>query len=95
MVGTTAKWTWLGVIFGAVSAGAQASGEITRWPEVSAKIDQIYAEYDSRNTPGGVVAVLHRGEVVHLKGYGVANRELGIPWPPDTRYRVHEETERP
>ncbi len=73
---------------GTVYAGAQDRPEITRWPEVSAKIDQIYAEHDSRHTPGGVIAVLYRGEVVHLEGYGAANREFGVRWTPDTRYRI-------
>ncbi len=88
MVRTTARWALIGLFLGAVSVGAQARPEITRWPEVSAKIDQLYAKYDSPRTPGGVIAVLYRGEVVHLKGYGAANREFGVRWTPDTRYRI-------
>ncbi len=84
---TATKYALIG-LFLAASAGAQVGAEVTRWPEVSAKIDQIYAEYDSPRTPGGVIAVLHRGEVVHLKGYGAANRQFDVRWTPDTRYRI-------
>ncbi len=88
MLRTTTKYAVLGLFLGAVSAGAQAPPEITRWPDVSAKIDRLYAEADSPHTPGGVIAVLYRGEVVHLKGYGAANREFDVRWTPDTRYRI-------
>ncbi len=88
MVRTTAKWALILFFLEAVSASAQARPEITRWPDVSARIDQLYAKYDSLRTPGGVIAVLYRGEVVHLKGYGAANREFGVRWTPETRYRI-------
>jgi len=36
--------------------------------------------------PGAIVAVLEHGQVIHLKGYGYANREFRIPWDPEIRY---------
>ena len=75
-------------LLAAPTLGAQTATELTEWPAVSEKIDQIVAEVDKPQTPGGVIAVIYRGEVVHLKGYGAANRELRVPWTPDTRYRI-------
>lgn len=64
------------------------AGTITQSPELSRRIDALYARYDKPHTPGGVAAVIYRGEVLHLKGYGSANREFDVRWTPDTRYRI-------
>ncbi|MGD8727694.1 MAG: serine hydrolase domain-containing protein, partial [Gemmatimonadales bacterium] len=37
----------------------------------------------------GVVLVAKDGETVFQKGYGLANREWGIPNAPDTRHKIH------
>lgn len=42
--------------------------------------------------PGAIVAVLRKGEVVHLRGYGYANREFDVPWTPDTLYTFFSTT---
>ena len=65
-----------------------AASEVAKWPRLSEKIDQLYAQVDRSHTPGGVAAVIYRGELIHLKGYGAANRELDVPWTSDTRYRI-------
>ncbi len=61
---------------------------ISKWPDLTASIDSLFAPYDRPHSPGGVSAVLFEGEVIHLKGYGAANREFDVPWRPDTRYRI-------
>jgi len=43
------------------------------------KIDQIFHQFDSANSPGCAVAVIHKGKVIHNKGYGFANLEYDIP----------------
>ncbi|MDX2058029.1 MAG: serine hydrolase domain-containing protein [Gemmatimonadales bacterium] len=73
---------------GSALAQAPAPAEIARRPELSRRIDSLYAPYTRPGTVGGVVVVIHRGEVIHLKGYGAAQREFGVPWTPDTRYRL-------
>jgi len=55
---------------------------------LSRRIDAIYASLDRPRTAGGVAAVIYKGELLHLKGYGSANREFDVRWTPDTRYRV-------
>ena len=39
------------------------------------RIDRIFAAYDKPDSPGCAVAVLHRGKVIHRRGYGRAHLE--------------------
>ncbi|MFN0182074.1 MAG: serine hydrolase [Gemmatimonadales bacterium] len=71
-----------------VAAQAPAPAVFALRPEFSRQIDSLYAPYTKPPTVGGVVVVIHRGQVIHLKGYGAAQREFGVPWTPDTRYRL-------
>lgn len=57
-------------------------------PEVASAIDALFAEVDSPDHPGAVVAVVHAGEVVHLRCFGLANVEDGVPVTPDTVFRL-------
>src|SRR5687767_508055 len=43
------------------------------------KVDQIFAQWDKPDTPGCAVAVMRAGQIVHKRGYGVANLELAVP----------------
>ena len=43
----------------------------------TARIDSVFAAYTRPGSPGCVVAVMRRGEIVFGRGYGVANRETG------------------
>ena len=53
-----------------------------------ALIDGLVSRYDSFGTFNGSVLVAANGEVVFKKGYGLANREWGIPNQTDTRFRL-------
>jgi CubicO group peptidase (beta-lactamase class C family) len=57
-------------------------------PALSRGIDSLFAPFNRPRVAGGVAAVLHRGEVIHLKGYGAAQREFDVRWTADTRYRL-------
>ncbi len=48
------------------------------------RIDAIFEQYDSLDSPGVAVAVTKNGETVFLKGYGAANLEHKIPINPKT-----------
>jgi CubicO group peptidase (beta-lactamase class C family) len=76
--------------FGSVSAAGQdtGAGEITARPELSRRIDSLFAGVDRPHRAGGVVGVVHLGQVIHLRGYGAAQREFDVRWTPDTRYRL-------
>ncbi len=64
------------------------SDPIATWPDLTSAIDALFADYDKPFHPGGMTAVIYEGELIHLKGYGAANREFNVPWTADTRYRI-------
>lgn len=96
------KATWLALVvslsgllsglFPAQAVAAQAAWNVAKDPQLSAQVDALYGYYDAPHTPGAIVAVLQRGEVVHLRGYGHANREFDAPWTPDTLYTFFSTT---
>ena len=48
--------------------------------EALAVLDETIKNYlEENNIPGGLVAVASRGEIVHLRSYGMANVELAVP----------------
>lgn len=52
------------------------------------KIDDLmstYAKYDQFN---GSVLVAEKGKIIYKKGFGLANKEWGIPNQPDTKHRL-------
>lgn len=76
---TLARCLWIGVVLGlAVNAPARAD-----------RIDDFVADQMSRqHIPGLSLAVLKDGKPVKVKGYGVANLELGAPATPETVYQI-------
>ncbi len=57
--------------------------------EAFAELDaRIHAHLEENNIPGGLVAVASKGEMVHLKTYGMANVELSVPVSQDTVFEI-------
>lgn len=86
----TALWSAGAVTGGMRAAGAQA----VRVPP-AARVDAIFADYDSRATPGCAVAVVHGDSVVFRKAYGMAHVGFGVPmttatttWIPYSEARI-------
>jgi len=50
--------------------------------------DGVLAPHLQPGGPGAAVAIGQRGEVIHAKGYGLANVEWGIPIGLDTVFRI-------
>src|SRR5438876_11739210 len=50
--------------------------------------DFIKAEMTKRHIPGVSVAIVREGKPVTLKGYGMANVELGVPATENTVYEL-------
>lgn len=48
----------------------------------------IRAQMEAQNIPGLSFAVLRDGEIVKTEGYGVADRESGVPATPETVYKI-------
>jgi CubicO group peptidase (beta-lactamase class C family) len=55
---------------------------------VNERIEAVLREVFAKGGPGGAVGVAHRGRTVHLRGYGLANVEHGIPFTPTTPTRL-------
>ncbi len=53
-------------------------------PELTAKIDSLFAKWAKPDSPGVIVAIAQGGETIHARGYGMANLEHGVPLTPDT-----------
>jgi CubicO group peptidase (beta-lactamase class C family) len=45
----------------------------------SAKVDKLFAKWDTKTSPGAAVLVVRDGKPIHQKAYGMAHLELGVP----------------
>ena len=50
--------------------------------------DQLFAEWDSPNSPGCALGVIRDGQFVYKRGYRMANLEHNIPISSDTVFRI-------
>jgi CubicO group peptidase (beta-lactamase class C family) len=50
----------------------------------SARVDQLFAEYNNPRSPGCSVAISRNGAIVYERGYGMADLEWNIPITPAT-----------
>jgi CubicO group peptidase (beta-lactamase class C family) len=58
-------------------------------PSIQDRVDTyVKAEMERQKIPGMAVAVVQGGKVVVLKGYGLANVELGVPVKPETIFQA-------
>ncbi|MCI0436415.1 MAG: beta-lactamase family protein [Gemmatimonadetes bacterium] len=71
---------WLAAAALATPASAQSEAE--------ARIDSIFARWDSAASPGCAVGVYHAGQIVLAKGYGMANLEHAVPIRPASIFHV-------
>ncbi|MFC1717655.1 serine hydrolase domain-containing protein [Candidatus Poribacteria bacterium] len=49
---------------------------------LSAKVDELFAEWDKPNSPGAALAIVKDGSVAYKRGYGSANLEYDIAIDP-------------
>jgi CubicO group peptidase (beta-lactamase class C family) len=56
--------------------------------DLSQRVDELFKQWQSKETPGAAVLVMLDGKVVHSRGYGMANLEHGIPIGPDTVFDI-------
>jgi CubicO group peptidase (beta-lactamase class C family) len=52
------------------------------------QINEIFAAYNRMDSPGCAVGVIHNGQLVFERGYGMASLELGVPNSPQTVFYV-------
>ncbi len=56
--------------------------------DVQAKIDRLFADYDNHSGPGCALGVIHEGELVYGRGYGLADLEQQVPNTLDTVFHL-------
>ena len=78
----TALFTACG--FAAVTIAAEAPSAT----QMSAQVDALFAQWAKPTSPGCAVAVMKDGQIVHERGYGMADLDHDIPITPDTVFHV-------
>jgi CubicO group peptidase (beta-lactamase class C family) len=46
---------------------------------LTAKVDQLFAQWDKPDTPGCALGVIKDGQIAYRRNYGMASLELGVP----------------
>lgn len=52
------------------------------------QVDEIFARWDNKDSPGAAVAVVQNGAIIYKKGYGMAHLEYDIPNSPSTVFHI-------
>jgi len=52
------------------------------------QVDEVFAQWNSRDSPGAAVAVVKNGAIIYKKGYGMANLEYDISISPSTIFHI-------
>ena len=72
-------WGFLFVIFLLSVAAAD---------EKTAKVDKLFAKWDSTVSPGAALAIIKDGEIIYKRGYGMANLEHNVPITSTSVFRI-------
>jgi CubicO group peptidase (beta-lactamase class C family) len=64
--------------------GASVGSVLPDTAVLSQQVDQLFQRWHRPDSPGAAVLVMSGGDVVHARGYGMANLEHGIPMRPST-----------
>ena len=51
-------------------------------------IDAVFANWDRTDSAGCAVGIVHDGELVHARGYGMADLDHGIALASDSVFRI-------
>lgn len=83
------RWmTWAGIIFvqATLVAGTTQAQSLT--PDVSKRVDGVFARWDRRDSPGCALGVYKDGNIIYKHGYGMANLNDDVPITPVTVFHV-------
>ncbi len=56
--------------------------------ELIPQIDALFVPWDKTCSPGCALAVIHEGEIIYKRGYGMASLEFGVPITPQTVFQI-------
>lgn len=57
-------------------------------PDVTSKVDALFAPFNKNDSPGCVVVVVKNGRVLYKKGFGMANLDYDIPITPTSVFDI-------
>lgn len=69
---------------GPLSSDKLVTSEIT----LNDEVDEIFAAWDTTDSPGAAVAIVKDGAILYKKGYGLANVEYDIPIETSTIFHI-------
>jgi CubicO group peptidase (beta-lactamase class C family) len=75
------KSLWLFILILTLSLSAAADDRTD-------KVDKLFETWDSTVSPGAALAIIHNGEIIYKRGYGMANMEHNVPITPETVFRI-------
>ena len=55
---------------------------------ISKQVDELFSEWDSKDSPGCALGVISKGRFIYQRCYGMANLEHGVPLTPDSVFDV-------
>jgi CubicO group peptidase (beta-lactamase class C family) len=76
------------LLFLLISPGGLAQEDPDPDAELRSKADEVFAEWDNAESPGCAMAAIRDGEIIHARGYGMANLEHGLPLTPRSVFRI-------
>lgn len=56
--------------------------------DLHAKVDKLFVRWDRSDSPGCALAVVKDGQIVYMRGYGMANLELNVPVTPESVFYI-------
>lgn len=88
--------TWLVLLAGTGVAAADPQSPDKPAVAITGTANERFAELDqalvdlieTHDLPGISLAISEHGQIVHARGYGLADRELGTPVTPASRFRI-------
>jgi CubicO group peptidase (beta-lactamase class C family) len=55
---------------------------------LTARVDQIFANWDKPDSPGCALAIIKDGKIIYQRGYGMADLEYDIPISPSSVFYI-------
>src|SRR5690242_20564478 len=83
------RWTALAeILFVQAALVASTAHAQSLTPDVTKRVDGIFAKWDHHDSPGCALGVYRDGNVVYKHGYGMANLNDDVPITPSTVFHV-------
>lgn len=65
-----------------------SSSFIVAQDNASSRVDELFSEWSTTNSPGCALAVIKDGKIIHKRGYGMADLEHDVPIRPSSVFYI-------